>query len=476
MSDSSQGKLESHFANILAEEEEAWRIYKDKIHRMYNLDVSADLELMEGDNSLRFRLKKNVNLNKFHFLFKLGNILPKIAWRTFLSFKKIRKILFRKKTRFIPVFSFARDNFSTFIYWGEKDPFLSPESLDKMGIEKLLYEIQNPTSSEYSSANFFWPRKLKKIEKEGWIISNLSPLYVFNSLRLPDFSREYSGLFENPFIVVGDREIEISSFHKTICTVDSLSKNRNSNFSKASITLLNREYEPERVKGVYLPQKLKKKMKEGPTITEILLVKRLTISKKKENKYSVIIYPFNSENLLEHEASTPLLTACSLLFRNSYLKSGKTLKISDSREEIKDYLKDLVDKPPLARMDPEKLSMKVLMQEGGMNVFGESIGLYGQESEGLLYFHPAVIECLGNLMEVRRIDKPLLRKGTETINELGNDILSSSLGKETKLFLESQEKIESNLGFSPSMKETRKFIQSISVLFNSFLVFSKNLS
>lgn len=472
MSNSSEGKTEQHIANILKDNESSWREYKTKIQEMYGKNFSF-LKISTGDDYIRFRPRRNIGLNRFYFLFKLGNILPLETWRSFVIQGNLTRFLLHQKAKFIPVFSLTYDKFFTFLYWGEKEAFLKPEFIEKSGMREMLYEVENPSSVEFSIANITWPKHLKTSHTEGEVINELCPLYVYNALSLPDLSPKNYGWFESPFVLVGNKVMEINTFYKSLCKIDSkkFRKLKGDQF-EIPLKLIDKNWEVKKIKAKIPADLLEYVISSENSINEVILSKKWRIRKRGNNNLSFTVFPISSENLFGFEASDPFLTICSLLLRQAYLRSGPSLTVSITHKTLKEKVRKLLKQPLLREADLGRISGKMLQQDGGIEVLSNCLGIYEKDNDNFLYSHPAIIECLSNVSSLKRIDREMLKQATILIHELGEKIKSSNMRESANLIMETNEKIRERLGIKASTKKTSKFLVPLSQFYTSILPFS----
>ena len=392
--------LELHANSILRQYETLWFPYVKWLEHFKGFFSKVEsknlLSIEEGESFLRFSFKPG--LSSLFFIYEIGSIFPTVAWHHIVKPKHgFSLILLNKPASFFPAFSFLMDRTITLIYWGEKNPILSPKEFGTFNLKNSILEAEKPDSVEVSTVNLVWPKSVypvKNQELERWAV-----LYLFNVLLPPTFNVYDEVWLESPFIIIGEKDITIITLHKTLCSIDrgSIREIERKGIVNVKATIIDRDIKLRNI-PVDIPQEHIKEFTERKSPCESIFIKRISLvgrsgseSLKLYKRYTV--YPFGSIKLFKEEGYGHLLTAISIILRNRYLKSEDPFFITLTLGELKDKMRLLF------RGTSEELGLRLLESREGLNNLVSLLEVYNAENSSFLYLHPAFIELFYLLMD-----------------------------------------------------------------------------
>ena len=396
-----KGFLELHANDILKQYISLWSSYIKWLGYFKSffskIKPQSLLSIEESESFLRFSFRAGIG--SLFFIYEIGNIFPAIAWRHIIKFKDgLSPIVLNKIASFFPAFSFSMDKLITLIYWGEQNPFLSVEALRSLDLKNFILKAKEPDSVEISTINLVWPKSarfIKDQELEHWAV-----LYLFNALLPPAFDAPDEIWSESPFVIVGDREILFITLHKTLCSIDkkSIRSIERKHVVNARATVIDRNIKLRNI-PIDVPQEYIKDFTERRSPCESIFIKRVLLRRNPEfgnlkpyKRYTV--YPLSSAKLFKEEGYGRLLTALSIVLRDSYLKSTGYFSLPLAPKELKDKMRLF-----FRNASGEELGLRLLENKEGLNKLISLLGVYYPEDSSFLYLHPILIECFNLLTE-----------------------------------------------------------------------------
>jgi hypothetical protein len=481
--------LEQHMDQILRGSEVTWKNYKKYLAYVYTFlrdRRSPRINVEEGDAYIRFQtLTDDCGLNKTYFLFEIGDLFPQIRWRNLIrqTLTSIPVVL-HKRVCFLPVYSYSLDRFFTLVYWGEEQFFLDPDQLKKFNIKSFLFTIPRPSSTSISIANFAWLKSVEKVWCDSKAILELSKHYIFNALHPPDLTNEFSPWYEAPFILVGNRLLEIFTIHKTICYLDlsTIIKSKMGHFFKLRSYMLDNKLNVRKTYCLlsedYLPFIEKKPMTEAIVIKYIKVYDKETFKKP---VFETFIYPFESSNLLGNEAPGLLMTAISIVLRYLYLNSSDPLRLQTTQEEVRRKVLSIFRHPPFNQYKWDEFVSHIFQHAEEIAFIIQCLDIYHTIKNALVYLHPSIIESLSILYG--DFDHLLTMKDGDLKNLIIHllEIIEYIKHYQENIYeinhlINIKEIIKDKFGFYVSYDLLKRFILSLIIICKSMIPISKFLS
>lgn len=480
--------LEQHVDRILKGDEIAWKNYKRHLacmHTFLNKYKSPYINIEEGDSYIRLQpLSDNCNLNKFYFLFEIGDFFPQIRWRNLIKKSlTLSPVLLHRRACFLPVYSFSFDRFLTLIYWGEKQPLFDPEQLKKFDIKSFLFMVPHPSSTFISAANFTWLKSIEKMWYNSKSILELCKSYIFNALYPPDLLNNFDPWHEAPFILINDRSLEIFTIHKTICYLDLYSSRESKieHFLKLKGCILDNKLN---VKKVYclIPREYVPLLEKNP-MKEVIIVKYMKVYDKESARkpiFEIFLYPFESSLLFNDETPELLITTASIILRHLYLNSPDPLKLQATPEEIRHKILSIFHYPPFNKYEWDTLISCLFQHVKGVAFILQTLSVYYATKDELFYFHPSIIETLSILYE--DFDR-ILDMNIENLKHLLTQLLEVFIyikRYQEKIYkfnqvMDLRENIKKILGFYVTSDTVRRFTLSLIMMWENIIPISKIL-
>jgi len=387
--------LERHASRILRQYRDLWLSYNEwlKYFKSFLDEIKLGGVLSVEDDELFSRFGFKAGLNSLFFIYEIGSISPTVTWRHIVkSGYGLSPILLNRPASFLPAFSFSMDRPVTLIYWGEQNPFLSVEMLREINLKNFILKVENPSSVKISTMNLVWPKSARITENQE--LKHWASLYLFNALLPPTFDASGELWSESPFIIVDDRDIILITLHKTLCSVDEKSARIIERRGIVNIrsTIIDRDLKHRNIL-IDIPQEYLEEFIERKYLCESIFVKRVWLrgypesgSLKPYKRYTV--YPFSSAELFKEESYGRLLTAMSIILRDSYLKSRNPLSLALTPRELKDKMRSFLHGVP-----GKELGLRLLESEEGLSRLVSLLEVYYPEDSSFLYLHPVLIEC-----------------------------------------------------------------------------------
>lgn len=485
---SSQAGVEVHLENILRSWRPAWQSYKNHLARLYNKirqNSFGHLRFEEGDCYIRFNVSSDaLGLNRLHFIYEIGYVVPDIRWRGLIRSRiGLAPILLNKKTTFLPAFNYCLDKTTTFIYWGEKQIFFDPEQIEQLDLKSLPVCLASPSQVPVSAANLVWPKAVEKIFQASSGLAQLTKLYLYNSLFAPEISNFHDFWSEAPFVLIGDREVELFGVHKTICSVDlrTVRSLWGSGNMRATAFLIDRHLEPRKIQCI-IPADSLPFFEEQP-IREAIVTKYARIHDETSSKKTVTavsLHPFESSHVFEHEAQGLLTTALSLVLRLLYLRSDGVTALNASLNTAHDLVLSMFRKFPFTNYQWTDMAAKTIMKPDGLKILLSLLRVYQQNERGLNYLHPSLLESALNLgsqvedLSVERLQRLIAFLAGWLANFERNPSFASS-ALEMHQVLEFEDSLRKELGISASLRSVQNAIHSMIALERSVAPISKTL-
>lgn len=479
--------LEQHMEHILKGYEAAWRSYKDFLSCIYASLMDRTyphLRVEEGDSYLRLQISSDAcGLNKMYFLFEIGDIFPQIRWRALLrSSLTFTPTLLHKRACFLPVYAYSFDKFLTLVYWGEKQFFFDPSQLKRFKLKSFLLTVARPSSVFISAANFTWLKSVEKIYHDSTSIMKLSKHYLFNALYPPVLARNGFDVWrEAPFILVGDRLLEIFTIHKTICylNLNNIRKMRRSHLYTAPVHMLDNNMQVNRTTCL-ISEKHLPLLYETP-MTEAIITKYIRLYDSESAKkpiYKIFLHPFESASIFGHEMPGLLTTATSLIMRALYFNSTDPLKLHATLEDVRSKVLEIFRQYPFNRYRWGDFASILLQSAEGTGFILNGLGVYKTIKNEIYYLHPSILESLSILY--KGFDE-LLNMDTDEIKEIIISLLKLFIfikqhQKDIFTFpqlMDLKEILKDKLGFYVTYDVLRRFILSLMVAWNSVIPISK---
>lgn len=408
--ESSQGGLEEHLEKILRVHQPLYAGYKLHLASVLNATNNDSNTIVRelGDSFIRFHIAgDHYNLNKTHYVYGIGNIIPTIKWRKLLrSSQGLYQHVLLKKTTFLPIYSLSLDKFLTFVYWGEKQFFFDPDMLKKLDLENFLIDVDKPSSFKISAANVAWPKSVDNIYATEANLSNFVNQYVFNTLFPPELNDISNIWSDSPFLIVGDQFVEFYSVHKTIASLDLKTVRRGDDQMLVTAYILDNTFSTRKV-TVGIDEELLD-LANKP-VFETVLTKGIALSARHQvPRVRLSIYPFESISLFAQSHGI-LFTALSLILRKLYLESGLAFDIGVRTDAVLTQLRHLISQKVFNRYKWDDLASKVLTSQSANSLIN-MLGVYKEENGKISYLHPSLIECLAVLFrDMHKIENVPLR-------------------------------------------------------------------
>ncbi len=481
--------LEQHMDRVLKGDEITWKGYKKHLAYVYDFlknRRSSRINIEEGDAYIRFQILSD-DLNKIYFLFEIGDLFPQIKWRNLIrQTLTFTPVLLHKRACFLPVYSYTFDRFFTLVYWGEKQFLLDPDQLRKFNIRSFQFTVSHPSSTFISAANFAWLKSVEKMWHNSKSILELSKHYIFNALYPPDLTNKFNPWHEAPFILVGNRLLEIFTIHKTICYLD-LNTIRRSNirrFFKLRAYILDNRLNVSKIYCLlsedYLP------LLEKRPMTEAIIVKYVKVYDKASSRkpiFEMLLYPFESSSLFGKETPGLLITATSIILRYLYLNSSDPLRLQTTPDEARRKVLDIFRRPPFDQYNKWNTFISRLFQHAeGMDFVIRGLNVYHTVKDDLLYLHPSIIEGLSvlyggfdNLLTMKPEPEDLKDLIIQLLEVL-EYIKHYKKNYELKQLMDLKEILRDKLGFYVTYDVLERFILSSIVALESIIPISKFLS
>ncbi|MEM2294216.1 MAG: hypothetical protein QXX41_13170 [Nitrososphaerota archaeon] len=398
--------LEEHMNYILKGNKIMQKSYKEYLFRAYNFLHSNKhpcIGIDEQNFCIRLQLKdscSSTNLNKLFFIFEIGEIFPQVKWRNLIKRDlSLTPVVLHKRASFLPVYSFSFDRIFTAVYWGEKQAILDPSSLKYLRLKNFLFTILSPSKNVYiSMANFAWLKSVERI----WCNNvdstlKLSKKYIFNALYPPDLTNKFVW-YESPFIIIGDRQLDIFTLHKTVCYLDPKQvKTSGNHYLKLKVNILDNTLN-SKLCYCLLPKE-NSHLIENKSLTEAVIIKRIRIYDEytqKHPSFQILLYPLNSSALFDDEYSNIVITIASIVLRRKYLESSEPLSLEATLEKIKREMVDVFHSPFFKqhKLNWDTIAFRLLQKWEGIKIILESLGVYQIINNVLFYLHPSLIESL----------------------------------------------------------------------------------
>jgi len=481
--------LEQHMDRVLKGDKVVWKSYKE--HLVYVLTFlknrrNPHINIEEGDAYIRLQtLSDDCNLNKMYFLFEIGELFPQIRWRNLIrQTLTFTPVLLHKRACFLPVYSYSFDRFFTLVYWGEKQFLLDPDQLKKFNIKSFLFTVSRPSNTFISAANFAWLKSVEKMWHNSNSIVELSKHYIFNALYPPDLTNKFNPWHEAPFILVGNRLLEIFTIHKTLCYLD-LNTIRRSNmrrFLKLRVYMLDNRLN---VRKTYcLLSKDHLSLLEKKPMTEAIMIKYMKLYDAELSRkpiFRIFLYPFESSGLFGDETPGLLMTATSIVLRYLYLNSSDPLKLRATPEEARHRVLSIFRRSPFDQYKWNRFISRLFQHTEGMVFVIRGLNVYHVIKDDLVYFHPSIIE---NLSILYRGFDDLLTLKADDLKGLIIQLLDvfeyiKRYRKEIckfKKLIDLKEIIRDKLGLCVTYDMLKRFIVSSIVAWESIVPISKFLS
>lgn len=442
------------------------------------------MNVILGDCYIRFRLSDDENLgfNKLYHIFEIGDVIPTARWRRIIRSRSgFSPVLLQKRACFLPAFSCTLDRILTFVYWGEKQFVFQPDYLQKLRLRNLLIRAGNPSSILISAANLAWPKSIGAVYTTQ--ISTLAYIknYIFNALPAPDSRARFFGWNESPFLIIGDRSVEIFVISKTIGSISPRKiKSIGNEWYVGTAYLIDNRLATFRIRCFFDSQTLL--MFKKYNVMPVLAVKNVRVFDKESGKrptFKVTIYPIDVTYLFENSAIPGVfLTALSLVLRYLYSTSKDPLVVANDLEKCHSLLLNLLRESVFRNFKASSISSKLVQDLNGLKVMISALGTYLVKHNSIVYKHPSIFESVissfgdsGELFERKKI----------TVNSLIDIALKIfKMGKEMLQFaslIQLKDEIETKLGLHVSdYGKIENFVRSIILLKQEIIPFSKFLN
>jgi hypothetical protein len=491
--------LETHMDNILKGAKFTWINYKNYLlflQDLLNNKRPARIDKKEGSGYIRFQtITNDCNLNKMYFLFEIEDLFPRIKWRKLIrqTFNETPVILHRR-TFFLPVYSFSFDRIFTLVYWGEKQFLLNPEQLELLNIKSFLFTV-NPLHVILSAANFIWSRSLEKIWINSPYLFRLSKHYIFNSLFPPSFRDKFTPWCEGPFILVGDRILDIFTIHKSLCCIEPSTLRRLNNgyisYLRAASYVLDNTLKINKV-DCLLPEDIFSQDTLDTrkiSIVETIIIKHLRLYDKESHRrpfFEIIIFPIDTtNNLFEDEAVGPLLTLASIVLRYFYLRSRDSLRLNINLEDIKKKMQNVLSCRPFNVHECTNFASYLFKNYKGFRTLIRLLNVYyviGKDN--ILYIHPSLIESLSILYQddFEKMVTNFLSRRDSFLRTILSILDSISISSSSEKFLSFanlttlRDNIANELGLKPDYNTIKRFVLSLAIALESIIPISKALT
>jgi len=481
--------LEQSMDQILKGYNEAWRSYKEHLTFVFSFlknQANYGIDIVEGNSFIRFNLTNDEsNLGKFYFLCEIGDVFPRFRWRNFVVLSSEFKLFpFQKKVSYFPVYSYSFDKLFTLVYWGEKQFFLNIDHLNNLDLKNFLFTVSNPSNMSISAANFIWLMK-SSLEKEyinSELFSNLSRMYIYNTLFPPNLTGIYDIWSESPFIVVGNKRLDIYTLHKTVCYLH-LDKRLNfqmNSFIKVKVLMLDKKLGISQTYCLVPEDSLS--LFEKEPITSALLIKHVKILSQEFSRspvFDIRLYPIGSEELFGSSISEVLITILSIVLRYQYLNSSDPIRLSINLKDIISKVLNILSLGPFKKYRSDTFISNILSQERGLDfVMHHLLGIYHNINKDIFYLHPSLIESLSLLYEDykeifnMKIEdlKDLILKCVDMLNYI-RGISKEKYGIKDLISIKGI--VEKKFGFDISFDVLNRFIYSLKLISNSIIPISK---
>lgn len=481
--DETRHGIEEHLEEVLKSQQNLLKSYKKYLLNLYNFircQKTPQISSEEGDSYIRFKISSDYyNLSKIYYLYEIGDVIPNVRWRHLLRTRLfLAHTLLRKRSVFLPAYSFSLDRMLTFVYWGERQFFLDPEKLRDLNLSNLLIHVDKPSSVQVSAANLAWPKALENITLECPTIADITRRYLFNILLPPKLNRVYDVWDEAPFVIVGDRTVEIFTVHKTICSIDLRNAKRvGKNTLVTSAYTLDRNLEVKKIRCGVPEESINLLSRES--VVEAVLTKMIRVSNLEGVKpiFRISLYPFESAKTKIFAGESPgvLATAISIVLRLLYLKSANLLKLDTNIHEVRKIVLNIFSKRPFDRYTWSSLSSQLIESDDGLKLMLKLLDIYEINQNDIIYLHPALLECLLVLVgDIENIEKNVdVNKGIRILADIMNQLdFTRKVGLTEKF--EVQEKLKA-ITEVPSVMDLDNILRALIAAKHSFIPLSKEL-
>jgi len=490
--------LERHVDKILRGGKEIWKSYKEHLLRLrefFNRCKPPHISVKEGDSYIRFNLlSDDCGLNKAYFIFEIGDLFPQIRWRNLVRLTPMfAPVRLRKRVCFLPAYSYSFDRLFTLIYWGERQPFFDPKKLEMFDIKSLLFTVPHPSKTFLSAANFVWPKSMKNVWHDSKALLELTKQYIFNALYPPELDNGLNVWHEAPFILVGNRQMDIFTVHKTVCCLDlnSVSRLKERDVLKLKAFVLDNRLNIKEAHCLLsedsfstFEERSTRAVKKAIVITEAVVTKHVKVYDEAtftKPSLETFIYPLESSSLFGDERPGTLITITSIILRSLYLNSPDPLRLQATKEEVKRKALSIFQKPLFRHYKWDDFVSRLLQIRGGIDYVIQCMGVYHILGNDLLYIHPSIIEILSILYDdinnlVVMEGKDLKRFIIQLLEIL--EYVSRRQGKSHGVsdLIHLKEIMEEKLGLRIGYDLLRRFLSSWRIAWESIIPTSKLLS
>lgn len=435
------------------------------------------LSIIEGDFYIRFIIKP---FNSLFFVYEIGSVFPKDIWRHLIGSKNGFDFLLNKSTSYLPAYSLSLDRPTTLIYWGEAKPFLSVQKLKDLGLSNIVLKADDPSSVEVSVTNLTWPKSAQLYKDDN--LEQILPLYLFNSLMPPILSGEGEFWFESPFVIVGDRILNLITVHKTICNVDKdVNKLRETNgMVTVQSKVMDRNFDAKSVL-IDMPEKSFDKLNDREPPYEVVFVKNIALQAdpstgKYRHKIRYTIYPFDSIQLFKENYGW-LLTAASITLREFYLATNHPLSFSTTTSDFKLKL-TRINRSLFYGNTKNNLAATQIESQSGIQTLATLLGVYiPNDNQTILYLHPALIEPLLTITK-NNFTKDNLVKFEKVVSDYYTYYCQNPMQQQSaqKKAFKLQELFEKEFGSILKLSEALRLSGTLDKLLNTCVPLSKALS
>jgi hypothetical protein len=445
MSRGERGPLEVHVEEILKSNGSAFGAYKNRLMKVYEISKDNEISLLsfdQKDSAIRFHFgNENLGFGKLYFIFEVGLINPKIRWRHLLrSRESLTPIVLTQPVSFLPAFSYSLDRTLTIINWGNRQFVLNPQILEKMDLKSVACIVENCTDCEISAANLLWPKRVDRILQNS-ALTELTRDWIVNSLLPPKIGNKWDPWDESPFVIIGDTSIEILTVHKALTCIDqsTISQPDSYGMLTAKAWILDRGLRVREITCHFSDEYHSDLLEES--VHEVILVKRLTVSKNKPGSSQIIFYPFASSPLFNREVPGQILTATSIVLRSLYLWNSES-PFEVSKSQARKLVTDIFRNIAFSKYDRTELGLSLLENDEGLCLLAKSLGVYSC-NENISFIHPAIVEIVSLIYQ--SFDVSFDRESLELLNSA---ITKVNLGESSRVnsTFKVQELVQNTLG------------------------------
>lgn len=465
--------IEQHLDQILKSDPKNWLGYKRHLANFVAIrDRIEDCDFEEGDCFIRFRVRSDsLAMNKLFQVYELGDLFPNIEWRRIIR-TDLSPVLLQKPSAFLPAYAFALDRSLTLLYWGQQQAFFDPERLRSMKLRNMLFTVHHPSNFVFSAANLAWPKSVENILVGSAVINEMAKRYLFNFLFGPQFGPTETVWSESPYVIVGDRRVDLYTVHKTICHI-ARPPQSSGKHEFASVDVLDSNLHTTRV-SCFLSETFRD-VRQGQ-IFEALLTKHVGFSNSGAPDSRVVLFPFESNDFFGSDAQGVLLTALSLILRDLYLRSSENQLINFDLGSVIAKLASIFRDYPFRKFEWGDLGSRIVTTNEGMKMLVSLLGTYEVRGSEVRFLHPSLLEITMSLF--RNVDQLDYGLFAPLLSYLADQLPSMATNSNVNLYhkFEVQKQIEGISKQALGLGAINNLLDSLSAAGRSFIPLSKSLN